>query len=271
MEFFSALEKIIQIANPYKKIEEFSKFYAKYPNIAIEHGAKSLVFKEPSFANYCKVVDPKEVPRRAKFGTTKGRAVLLHAIAHIEYSAIDLALDAAYRFKHMPQKFYDDWLEVAQDECRHFLMIDSLLQELGYKYGDFVVHQGLFEAGLATQTLLERMAVVPRYLEANGLDANPKIMQKLSIFKDPFAKKIVQALGIILDEEVGHVQKGDFWFRWACEKENKEYKAAYFACIERIYPGTMHSKKEINVDARKRAGFSCDEMKLLAKERVECE
>ncbi len=273
MEFFRALEKILIIPNPYDKIAQFRSFFQCYKDDAIiyDHGKKSVVFDRPSFASYCKVVDPTMVPRRSRLGTKEGRAILLHAIAHIEYSAIDLAIDAAYRFKGMPKEFYDDWLVVADDECRHFLMVDELLQELGYRYGDFEVHQGLFDAGRATLRLLDRMAVVPRYLEANGLDANPKIIKKLERFQDDFAKKMICALNIILEEEIDHVKKGDRWFVWACQKEGIENPMAkYFEIVERIYPGTIHSKPWINIEARKMAGFSCDEIKLLSSKKVSC-
>ncbi|BAF70155.1 ferritin-like domain-containing protein [Nitratiruptor sp. SB155-2] len=273
MEFFQTLEAIIQISDPYEKIERFKAFYTRFRKgmFFINHDQRSIVFTEPSFKGHCKIVDPQEVPRRSRFGTVQGRAILLHAIAHIEYSAIDLALDAAYRFKNMPKQFYEDWLEVADDECRHFVMIDALLNEIGYRYGDFPVHQGLFDAGSASLTLIDRMAVVPRYLEANGLDANPKIIQKLQKFQDPFAIKMTQALDIILTEEIGHVQKGDFWFRWACEKENiEDIEKEYFHRVEKIYPGTVHSKTHINVEARRKAGFSCREIVLLARDNIGC-
>ena len=270
MEFFSMLERIIEITDPKEKIEHFNHFYENFQNLPFDHTASSKVFEQPSYASFCKVVDPKKVPRR-KLGTKEGRAVLLHAVAHIEYSAIDLALDAAYRFKSMPKEFYEDWLEVAQDECRHFLMIEALLQELGYRYGDFEVHRGLFDAAKATPHLLERMAVVPRYLEANGLDANPKIIAKLERIGDRFSLEIAKALRVILEEEVGHVRKGDRWFRWACEKEGiEDVVECYFKIVERIYPGTRHSKQMLNIPMRQAAGFSCDEIKILAKEKIRC-
>ncbi len=271
MNFYKSLEEIILTSNPYEKIDRFKKFYEKYKNgkVEFEKDFTPTIFEKPSFSDYCTIVSPKDVPKRGKFDTKEGRAILLHAIAHIEYSAIDLALDAAYRFLDMPKKFYDDWLEVADDECRHFLMIDELLKELGFKYSDFAVHSAFFEAGKKSLKLIERMAVVPRYLEANGLDSNPKIVKKLSSYKDKFARKIINALDIILYEEISHVKKGDFWFRWACEKEGiKDYKKAYFDVVERIYPGTLHSKTFINVEARKSAGFSCDEINMLSRKII---
>jgi len=113
-----------------------------------------------------------------------------------------LALDGAYRFSDLPKKYYDDWLEVADDEIRHFLLLEKLLNELGAEYGDVEVHNALFEASQRTQTLLERMAVVPRYLEANGLDATPMILQKIQRMpKNAMLEKITKTLHVILEEE----------------------------------------------------------------------
>jgi len=236
----------------------------------MDHSKASREWERPSYAGHCRVVAPGEVPRRG-LGTKEGRAALLHAIAHIEYSAIDLALDAAYRFKNMPAEFYADWLEVADDECRHFLMIEELLRGLGYRYGDFAVHAGLFEAARRTPTLLERMAVVPRYLEANGLDANPKLIERLRRMGDDTAKKMVEALEVILREEIDHVRKGDRWFRWACEREGvADPVQTYLDIVERHYPGSLRSKEYLNIEARKAAGFVCDELERLARRDISC-
>ncbi|MRI58491.1 MAG: DUF455 domain-containing protein [Epsilonproteobacteria bacterium] len=273
MEFFRSLETIIQIANPYEKIAKFRHFYQEYlhDRLIYDHQHVPKIFQDPSYVSFCSIVDPREVPRRQRLGTREGRAVLLHAVAHIEYSAIDLALDAAYRYKGMPRSFYDDWLEVADDECRHFLMIDDLLKTLGYRYGHFPVHRGLFEAAKASLELIDRMAVVPRYLEANGLDANPAIMTKLARFDDPFAKRMIEALEVILDEEIDHVKKGDRWFRWACKKAGVEdVEEEYFKRVERVYPHMVQGRRSLNVEARRRAGFSCNEIRKLASGEVEC-
>ncbi|HHH72658.1 MAG TPA: ferritin-like domain-containing protein, partial [Sulfuricurvum sp.] len=216
----------------------------------------------------CTIVPPLKVPRRKNPATVKGQQLFLHAIAHIEYSAIDLALDHAYRFAGMPKAFYDDWLEVADDECRHFELLGGLMEEVGCRYGDFPVHDGLFEAGQRTQRLLERMAVVPRYFEANGLDATPQILQKLETIQgDVMIDRIVSALKVILDEEVDHVRKGDRWFAYACEEAGVE-KSVYFEIIERLYPGSFPRKKGVNVTARKAAGFSCSELNKMGPDKV---
>ena len=270
MNFFGTLEKLLTMQNPSQKIEAFNAFYGAYRNgeVLFEEGHTPTRFKAPSYSGYCKIVAPQVVPKRKKLGTKEGQILLLHAIAHIEYSAIDLALDAAYRFPDLPKSYYDDWLEVADDEVRHFEMIESLLKELGSSYGDIEVHNALFEASQRTQTLLERMAVVPRFLEANGLDATPEIVTKLQrLSHDPFVAKIIAALGVIVEEEVDHVLKGDRWFGYACDQEGVE-KSVYFDIVERYYPESFPRKKGLNVEARKEAGFSCSELNAISQGHV---
>lgn len=270
MNFYETLEKILTTARPPEKIDAFRSFYEAYKagKVKVEDAGAIRYFKEPSYAGFCQIVSPQTVPKRKKFTTDGGKILLLHAIAHIEYSAIDLALDAAYRFRGLPKEFYDDWLEVAEDEVRHFEMIESLLVELGSSYGTVEVHNSLFEASQRTQTLLERMAVVPRYLEANGLDATPEILQKLKkLPQDDMLKKIESTLKTVLDEEVGHVLKGDRWFTYACELEKAD-KSVYFEIIEKYYPNWPARKKSMNVSARKEAGFSCSELNVIAGEKI---
>jgi uncharacterized ferritin-like protein (DUF455 family) len=270
MLFHTTLEHIIEIADPGEKIAAFRTFYDAYQKGGTiqETDFSPVAFETPSYAAICRIVEPQAVPRRKNPATPEGQALLLHAIAHIEYSAIDLAIDHAYRFSGMPGAFYDDWLSVAADECRHFEMLQALLQALGYRYGDFAVHNALFEAAQRTPELLERMAVVPRYFEANGLDATPQILKKLSGLRaDAMIGRIIDALDVILEEEVDHVLKGDRWFAYACEKEGKG-KEVYFDIVARFYPGGYPRKKYVNVDARKAAGFSCSELNRIAVDEV---
>jgi len=228
-----------------------------------------IIFKRASYAHFCTVVSPKALKARKDFDTTEGLATLVHAITHIEYSAIDLALDAVYRFPNMPQAYKLDWLEVALDEIRHYKMLNTLLVELGYTYGDFPVHSGLFDASNHTaHDVLERMAIIPRYHEANGLDVNPQIVKKLeNRRKNPMVKKLMDALDIIYKEEIVHVQKGDKWFSYLCDIEKLD-KDIYFEILEKYKLLDKH-RPHFNVLARKKAGFSCGEIKRLAK--VECE
>ncbi len=280
MNFYKELELILELKNPLQKTESFYKFYNAYKagEAKFEEEYKTKEFSEPSYIPTCRVVNPQKVPRRSNLTTKEGQIILLHAIVHIEYSAIDLALDAAYRFSHMCQsevinvgvqkQYCDDWLEVAEDEIRHFLMLEKLLHELGAEYGDIEVHNALFEASQRTQTLIERMAVVPRYLEANGLDATPMILEKLKrLPKNEMLEKIGDALKIILHEEIGHVKKGDIWFNWACGVEGKS-PDIYFEIINKYYPQGFLRAKNLNTDARKEAGFSCKELNFMAKKEV---
>ncbi len=266
MELYSTLETILTAPSSAEKIKLFKSFYAiyLYENVTRDASSTIEVFSNPSYHNFCTVIDPKEIVKRQKLGGTRGQIQLLHSIAHIEYSAIDLALDAVYRFRDVGDEFNDEWLKVADDEVRHFLMIEGLLQELGSFYGEYPVHNGLFEASVNTMNLLERMAVIPRYLEANGLDATPLIVSKLEPLKtNPMVGKIIQALQVILDEEIDHVHRGDRWFKVACERD-KIHPDVYFDIIEHHYPSSFPRKVGVNCEARVSAGFSVDELKRIS-------
>lgn len=266
MELYSTLETLLSPSSLQPKLALFKEMVKQYEtgNFTRNKEASIRYFEKPSYEGFCIISDPKEVPRRTNLNTQKGQILLLHAIAHIEYSAIDLALDAIYRFRDMGEKFEKDWLEVAKDEVRHFEMLSELLEELGSKYGDIPVHDALFEASQRTLTLLERMAVVPRYLEANGLDATPQILKKLLPYtKEPMVEKIINALQIILDDEIDHVRKGDVWFDEAC-KLQKVDRMVYFDIIENHYPSSFPRKISINCDARKQAGFTENELRKIS-------
>ena len=271
MEFFSEIEKILQIQNYKDKISQSKKFINDFnqKKLTFNHNYQ-IVTLPPSYQSFCKIVPPQKVPRRRGFDTPLKKATLIHAIVHIEYSAIDLAFDACYRFRNMPMQFYKDWIEVADDEVRHFEMLHSILKEVGFEYGDIEVHNSLWQAAQKTPTLLTRMAIVPRWLEANGLDANEQIIEKLKNYKDDIiAKKLIDSLYIILKEEIPHVKKGDFWFKWECQRQNIEPIKTYFDIVNDIYKN-VSKKPHINIEARKQAGFSCVEIKNLAKEEIEC-
>lgn len=224
-------------------------------------------FRVPSYASRCTIVSPKDLPHRKDFESKEGLATLVHSIAHIEFSAIDLALDAVYRYPDMPMEYKIDWLEVASDEIRHFKMLEDLLRELGFTYGDFPVHSGLFDAANNTaDNILDRMAIVPRYFEASGLDVSPQIIKKLeNKRKIPAVKKLIEVLHVIYEEEIDHVLKGDKWFKYLCKKEGKS-EEVYFDILEKYALLDKH-RPHVNVQARKDAGFTCKEIKRLgAKE-----
>ena len=266
--FFEKLKEIILCSDINKKFELFYQVFENLDNFSFKTSKLPIKFTNPSYAKFCKIVPPSKVLRRRGFETKKKKAILLHAIVHIEYSAIDLALDACYRFRDMPKEYYKDWMIVAEDEIRHFKMINSLLEKTGYKYGDFPVHDSLFEASQKTDDLLSRMAIIPRWYEANGLDANEKIIKKLQKIDDEFAKEVIQALKIILKEEIPHVQKGDKWFKFECKRQNLDPLKTYFEIVDNFFKDWK--KKDLNVKARLKAGFSCNELKILSKEDIQC-
>lgn len=204
----------------------------------------------------------KDVPNRNP-GTPEGRARLLHAIVHIEFSAINLALDHAARFRGLPESYYADWIGVAAEEAEHFELLRARLQALGYDYGDFPAHAGLWDmAEKTTDDALARMALVPRLLEARGLDATPPIQMKLEQVGDV---ESARALDIILRDEIGHVGLGDRWFRHLCAERNLEPESTYRELLDRYQAPWPQGK--MNEAARLAAGFSANELAVLAKKR----
>ena len=203
-----------------------------------------------------------EVPRRSPF-TLEGLAALLHAVTHIEFNAINLALDAVWRFGGMPPAYYQDWLKVAAEEARHFSLLRAQLQAMGWDYGDFAAHTGLWDMTRKTEgDVLARMALVPRTLEARGLDATPPMQAKLRKVGTPHALRAVEILDIILQDEIGHVAIGNHWYRHLCEVRGFEPIATY-ALLAKKY-AAPRLKGPLNLQARAQAGFSDAELVLLS-------
>ena len=210
-----------------------------------------------------RLVAALQVASRSPY-TPEGRAALLHAIAHIEFNAINLALDAVWRFPDMPRAYYLDWLRVAAEEALHFTLLDEHLRGLGRAYGDFDAHDGLWTMAMRTAgDVLARMALVPRTLEARGLDATPQIQDKLRQAGSPAALRAVEILDVILRDEVGHVAIGNRWYRWLCEREGLDPVAHYPVLVERYAAPRLHPP--FNEEARRRAGFDDAELAWLAK------
>jgi len=238
--------------------------YCNTNEIVTPTDLEPVVFDVPSYATVCRIVPPRELPARKDFHTDEGLATMVHAITHIEFSAIDLALDAIYRFRDMPLEYIVDWLIVAQDEVRHYRMMCGILQKLGFEYGDFPVHKGLFEISMKTTgDVIERMAVIPRHFEAGGLDVNPQIVKKLKPYhNNKHVADIIDALKIIENEEIDHVRKGDKWFRYVCNVRQLEPNSTFVSILER-YNLLARGKPHMNIKARKEAGFACDELLAL--------
>jgi len=205
-----------------------------------------------------KLVPPAQLGLRSVH-TLEGRAVLIHALAHIEFNAINLALDVIWRFANMPDKFYYDWLRVAQEECEHFGLLNQHLQTLGFQYGDFSGHDGLWEMAERTQDdVLARLALVPRTLEARGLDASPAVRHKLASGGDPAGAAIID---IILRDEIGHVAIGNHWYRWLCTERGLDPIKTYTELAATYRAPKL--KGPFNIEARLAAGFDPAEIALL--------
>lgn len=202
------------------------------------------------------LIHPREVPHRG-LGSVAGRIALMHAVAHIEFNAINLALDAGWRFDGLPADYYADWLGVAQDEARHFALLRARLQSLGADYGDLPAHNGLWEAAEKTaHDPLLRMALVPRVLEARGLDVTPGMMKRLREVGD---YETCAILDLILREEVGHVAIGTRWFHYLCAQRGLEPVATFRALLAEH---GVALRPPLNLDARHAAGFVAAELSL---------
>jgi uncharacterized ferritin-like protein (DUF455 family) len=204
------------------------------------------------------LVSPLTVQRRT-MNTPEGRAVMIHALVHIEFNAINLALDALWRFAGMPRTYYADWLKVADEEALHFTLLADHLLVQGYAYGDFPAHNGLWDMAVRTQhDVLARMALLPRTMEARGLDVVPGMRAKLVQAGD---REIGQILDIVMRDEIGHVAIGNRWFNYLCEQRELDPEAAYAGLL--IEYNSVPRRGPFNLEARRAAGFSEQELARL--------
>lgn len=204
------------------------------------------------------LVDPRRVPKR-KLTTASGRAALVHAVAHIEFNAINLAWDAVQRFDEMPRAYYDDWVRIAAEEAQHFDMMQGRLAALGHAYGDFPAHDGLWDMARKTASdPLIRMALVPRVLEARGLDVTPGMIARLDQVDD---RDTADALRVIYREEIGHVAAGTRWFQYLCDQRGLE-PVEHFLLLLRQHL-EVPPRGPFNEAARREAGFSQRELDAL--------
>lgn len=213
---------------------------------------------EPGRPERPALIAARDLPQRG-LGSAEGRAAFIHAIAHIEFNAINLAWDAVQRFVDMPAAFYADWVRVADDEARHFGWLQARLHALGHAYGDFAAHDGLWEmARRSAHDCLARMALVPRLLEARGLDVTPGMIARLERAGDAETARILAA---ILDEEVAHVAAGSRWFHWCCARAGRDPDTTFAGLLRGCAPGAI--RPPFNHSARHAAGFSAHEIELL--------
>ena len=210
---------------------------------------------------------PRDMPRRRNFGAPSGRIALLHALAHIELNAIDLAWDLVARFgaAGLPHAFFDDWVDVAAEEAEHFALLSARLDALGTVYGDLPAHDRLWEAAAATaHDLVARLAVVPLVLEARGLDVTPEMILRLERAGDPDSAAI---LGRIYEDEIGHVAVGVRWFEVICRERRLDPESTFHDRVRRYFTGAL--KPPFNRAARERAGFPAVYYEKLASNALE--
>ena len=235
------------------------KQYEKGESLLREGDDEILKAEVPGRPEKPELVPPQSVKMR-KLTTPQGRAVLMHAVAHIEFNAINLALDAIYRFRDMPDQFYRDWLLVAAEESKHFLLLKQRLSDMGHEYGDMPAHNGLWEMAVRTDhDVLTRMALVPRVLEARGLDVTPGMIKRLEQVGDT---ETVAILHIILADEIGHVAIGSHWFKFCCKQQGVEPESTFRDLLKEYMGGGLRGP--FYIEGRLQAGFSEDELEQLA-------
>jgi len=232
--------------------------------IAIDHDAHCRSLSRAGLPQRLQLVHPAKVARR-RLGTKEGRIALLHAVAHIEFSAINLALDAVYRFRNMPIAYYGDWLRVAAEECYHFNMVRQQLRLMGSDYGDLPAHHGLWDvAEYSDSDVLNRMALVPRVLEARGLDVTPAMIERVT---DAGDTQFADILRIILRDEIRHVRTGSEWFKYICHERNLDSTSTFDTILQKYMKDlNAHINGPFHTAARLQAGFTQTEINNLQHE-----
>lgn len=251
----------LQLADPDSKIAALTALHADWQLGVVplsDSNKPAQLIEAPGRPERPALVSPKDVPRRS-VATREGHAALIHAIAHIEFNAINLAIDAAYRFHGLPRDYYADWLQVALEEAYHFQLLREHLRTLGFDYGSFSAHDGLWDMAVKTaHDPLHRMALVPRLLEARGLDASPAIITKLRNIRDARGAEILE---IILRDEIGHVRVGNRWYEYFCAQRSLDPTEEFKKLL--IQYGASKPRPPFHRKARIDAGFSEVELQYL--------
>ncbi|NQW67231.1 MAG: ferritin-like domain-containing protein [Burkholderiales bacterium] len=268
MEMREAAYSALCEAQAADKVQAVQLLWAQRETLTLDTQAlmQDASHKAPGRPDKPLLQNPQQVPQRSVH-TDKGLAALVHSVCHIEFNAINLALDAVWRFAGLPHNYYQDWLSVAYEESTHFVLLQNLLGQMGYAYGDFAAHDGLWSMCEKTaDDVLARMALVPRTLEARGLDATPLIQAKLLLSSSPHATAFQSVLGTILRDEVGHVAIGNHWFRYLCAAQGLDPLDHYPALVERHAAPRL--KPPFNSSARLAAGFTQEEIDWLMAQRL---
>jgi len=261
MEIRAQALAAFRLADPSQKVAAVRDLAREAASLVCDAAAVFQAPTGPGRPDRPLLIHPRAVPKRSPH-TVAGHAALMHSIAHIEFNAINLALDAAWRFGGQPDAYYRDWLQVAAEEALHFSLLQDHLRSLGFGYGDFDAHDGLWTMCVATEDdVLARMALVPRTLEARGLDATPLIQAKLRSLPYAHAQEAVLILDRILADEVGHVAIGNHWFHHLCHERGVQAEAYYREAALLHKAPTL--KPPFNFAARRAAGFSEAELAAL--------
>ena len=256
-----AARAVLDTADPMAKVAAARRVARDWRLGRIEHRFDVAMPDEPARPAAPELLPPNRMPRRGKGGSERGRIALIHAIAHIEFVAIDLAFDLIGRFgAQFPRAFTDDWMKVGADEAMHFALLDRRLRQLGSHYGAMPAHDGLWEAASATAgDAAARLAVVPMVLEARGLDVTPGMIERFAAAGDAPTAAI---LGRIFRDEIVHVAAGIRWFESLCAERRIDSRAEWRALLGRYFGGTV--KPPFNDSARETAGLTRDYYESLA-------
>jgi uncharacterized ferritin-like protein (DUF455 family) len=275
MDVLQEAQQILMQADPVRKATASIELYARWQSIeqTIEQSIKQTVelsdepvrsLDAPGRPDWPKLVDPRELPRRG-LGSVQGRVALVHSLAHIEFNAINLALDAVYRFRQLPLAYVTDWLRVAADEGEHFLLLHDRLHSLDSYYGAMPAHDGLWDMARRTDhDVLVRMALVPRILEARGLDVAPPMIAKLQQLGDDETATILQR---IYTDEITHVDVGNRWFRYVCDSRGVDGIEVFRDLLRG--ENSAYLRSPFNREARLQAGFSEQELSLIREMELE--
>jgi uncharacterized ferritin-like protein (DUF455 family) len=251
----------LQVQNPQEKVALAQHLIAQAATLFIAFGSLDEPANLPGHPASPVLMQHLNVPKRSPH-TPDGLAALVHSLCHIEFNAINLALDAVWRFGGMPRQYYLDWVRVAAEEAHHFSLLSAQLNSMGIAYGDYPAHNGLWDMTEKTKhDITARMALVPRTLEARGLDATPPMQAKLRKVGSPDALKVVTILDIILRDEIGHVAIGNHWYRWLCTRGGLEPVAHFKLLLDKYQAPRL--RPPFNDAGRRQAGFTDAELQAL--------
>lgn len=259
-EVYAGARGVLDRCPPVEKCEAAAAMLVDWTagRLAIETDMPPRPIGRPGRPDKPELVHPRRLPQRS-LHTAEGRVRLMHAVAHIEFNAINLAADAVYRFRGLPAEYYGDWIKVAADEARHFTLVCRYLEQRDCAYGDYPAHNGLWEMAERTaDDALARMALVPRVLEARGLDVTPGMIEGLRKAGDDDATGILE---VIYREEIEHVAAGSRWFRYLCEQRGLKSNEAFFELVGQRFAGRLRGP--FNLEAREMAGFDAAELEKL--------